>query len=245
MYSLILYLVNAGINIRVGIAAFRQARAIRRMESSVHGSGVGIQFQHRGFFAIAVLSLVYCVFVVPNALYNTLQAFDFTEQTTPKATGFMRLFGLLADGWCLTLLCPMLRKEGMKMLGCQPKTPIAEVEQAPGNHQPRRGNANRFADDSQIASTGGKANSRIETRDSETPFPVRAPRVSSSPGQAGAQTPPAQLGRGREVLLTPLDLLGATDPSGSHVASCPTSSAPPYARPPHQNRPSWSRHYSR
>ena len=249
VYSLIIHLVNAGINIRIGIAGFRQARRIKSMEASIRGSHIRVQLQHRGFLAIAVLSLIYIVCVVPNALYNILQALGFTVQTTATATGFMRLFGMMADGWCLTLLCPMLRKEGMKMLGCRPKR-RSVPEQSPVNHQPRRENVNHSGDDSQITLTLGKARSRdndgLKTLDSKTLFTVSVPHVSHFSDQAGTRAPPKQLNRSREVPLAPLDLNqnSAASPSGSHGASLLTPNGPPHVRPSHQNRISWSRHCS-
>ena len=121
-YSLTIYLVNAGINVRVGLVGLNQARQIRRMEASIGGKrDQKTQLQHRGVYAIAVLSMIYVVFVTPNALYTITQSLGLIEmQTTSKAPGLFRLFVLIADGWCLTLLCPMLRKECLKMIGYRP-----------------------------------------------------------------------------------------------------------------------------
>ena len=230
VFSLIIFLVNAGMNIRIGMAAFRQAQTIRSMEASVGRGHIPIQFHHRGFLAIAALSLMHCVLAVPNAVSGaTLQGLGIRLQTTNIVTGLMRVFGMIADGWCFILFCPMLREEGMKLLGCRPKCPYVSV-QTPGNDQPSRENLNRFGEGFQIAMTQetgkGRDNSGPETPDSKTVYPARKSPVSSSTDQAESQSPPIELRRGLEVLLTSLDLdqNSATNPPGSNVASLSSSS---------------------
>ena len=251
VFSITIYLINAGINIRVGIAGFSQARKISRVQASIAGNHTRIQLQHRGFVAIAVLSLIYCVFVVPHALYNISQMLGLTEQTATMATGYMRLFGMMADGWCLTLLCPMLRVECMKMYGCRSKRRHA-ARPASGNHRPRRVSVKRSGGDSRVTLPKGNGKNQDgcvpQTLDCRTLVPARVIIVSSPSveRQAEACTPPAVLCRGREVLLLPLDLAdnsGDIKPVRGPAASRPTHSAP-LARPPPPTRHAWSRQHS-
>ena len=272
VFSLILYLVNAGINIRVGIVGFQQARKIKQVQTSIGGNNIRIQLQQRGFVAIAVLSLIYCLFVVPNALYNVFQMLGLAVQTSARATGFMRLFGMMADGWCLTLLCPMLRKECMKMFGFRSKKRYI-ARPASGDRQRRQVNANRSESDPHVTQNKGKRTNPEyngpKPQASRALVPTGAPLVSPSSGvrQANrlvtaadsrqhttdqqtcakptAKTRPADLGRGREVILLPVDLAHnrATDSPKIHGVRRSTRSAPP-VRPPPPNRLSWSRQYS-
>ena len=256
MFTLATYLANSGINILVGIVSIRQARKIRSMEASIGGSHQRTRLQQRGLFAIAVLSLMYCVFVFPNAVRIIAQSLGLkVHHRVSEITGFLRLFGMMTDGWCLTLLCPMLREECAKMF-CRPSKRRQSAEQTPGSYPLRSMNVKTiFGNDYPTALTtrNAKRNDNIETLDGKSLSTFGARRHSASCSgecaeQTSARDPPGDTRGAREVPVLPPDRHQGRGGSaaGGGAASPSTSSAPAAARSA-SARPAttlwWSRHH--
>ena len=120
LFCMIAYMVNLGINVVVGFAGIRQEKRIRQQRFGVTADIWQLLLQHKGYRAIAVLSLMYFIFVLPNIVMNMLQAVGITNlESVHKITSLLRLASMITDGWCLALLCPKLRNEYKNMFGCR------------------------------------------------------------------------------------------------------------------------------
>ena len=246
----ITYLANCVINIVIGIIGIKQMRKIRRTEVSFGRNRHSTHLQHRGFMAIAFLSVIYCVFVFPNNVTVICRWFGWKVQTTTsKVTGFLRLLGIITDGWCLMLLCPMLREECIKMFSGSSKR-RQRTRVTPGNHLQMPVSESRFRDNTHRATANANSNDNIETRGRETLLTTRVAVVSPSVSgvlakPVSARASPKNVCRGREMILKPLDLHQSitTSAARSPAVSRSTSSAPS-ARPARHNRLQWSRQYS-
>ena len=250
MFTLITFLANGGMNIVIGIVGLKQMRKIRCMEASIGKNRQLTTFQHRGFIAIAFLSVTYCLFVFPNSARVIARSFGWKVlETTNNIVGFLRLLGIITDGWCLMLLCPMLREECIKMF-CRSSKRRQRTRVTPGNHLQMPVSESRFRDNTHIATANANSNDNIETRGRETLLTTRVAVVSPSVSgvlakPASARAPPKNVCRGREMILKPLDLHQSitTSAARSPAVSRSTSSAPS-ARPARHNRLQWSRQYS-
>ena len=253
LFTSTLYLANGGINIAVGIVSIKQMRNIRRMEANVGRIRQLTPFQHSGFIAIAFVSLMYCVFIFPNFVRTIYRSLGLNVQkTTNDIIGFMRLLALIADGWCLTLLCPMLKEELIKMLCPSKRRQRAQLTH-PGNHRQISANENLYEDNARIALTtaDAKSNENIETRRGESTLTsgvaLASPPTSGMPGKRNSsRAPPDTVCGGREVLVAPLDLhqsittsAARTTPVSRSISSAPSVRLAWAERP---GRLRWSRH---
>ena len=119
LFCTIAYLVNLGINLVVGLVGMRQGKRIRQQQFGVNVSMCQLLMQHKGYMAIAALSLLCCIFIFPNTVMNMLQSLGVTNlELLHKITTALRLVSMITDGWCLALLCPKLRNEYKKMFCC-------------------------------------------------------------------------------------------------------------------------------
>ncbi|XP_043189818.1 uncharacterized protein LOC122363976 [Amphibalanus amphitrite] len=119
IFCLLAYIVNLAINVVVGVIGIEQGKRIHRQQTGVNGKFRHSLLQHKGYMAIAILSLMCCIFVFPNILMNLLQSLEIIDRTfVHKVTAALRLLSMVTDGWCLALLCPKLRKEYIAIFGC-------------------------------------------------------------------------------------------------------------------------------
>ena len=120
LFCTIAYLVNLGMNVFVGFIGIRQGRRIRKQQVGATRKGCCQSLlQHKGYMAIAILSLMCCIFIFPNTLMNMLQSLGVTRmELVHKVTTALRLISMITDGWCLALLFPKLRNEYKTIFCC-------------------------------------------------------------------------------------------------------------------------------